>query len=116
MPPLYVRQEFTLMTEIFRNRDSVTTGTLQSLLESEGIRTYLRDEYGASTAFPTVIPALCILEDEDVERGVEMIRAYIDSSNASPKVDEQTCPQCGEISPGAFAVCWKCGEALNSRS
>jgi uncharacterized protein with PIN domain len=104
------------MTEVFRNRDSVTIGTIQSILESEGIRTYLRDEYGASTAFPAVTPALYILEDEDVERGVELIRAYMVSSSASPKIDEQTCPQCGEISPGAFAVCWKCGEDLDSRA
>jgi hypothetical protein len=94
----------------------VTIGTLQSLLESKGIRTYLRDEYGGSTAFPPVTPALCILEDEDVERGVELIRTYIESSSASPVIDEQTCPQCGEISPGTFAVCWKCGEALDSKS
>jgi hypothetical protein len=63
------------MTEVFRNRDSVTIGTLQSLLESEGIRTSLRDEYGESTAFPTFTPALFILEDQDVERGVELICA-----------------------------------------
>ena len=103
------------MTEIFRNRDSATIGHLQSLLESEGIRTYLRSEYAASTTFPEVTPALCILEDADVERGAELIRAYIESSSACPN-EEQTCPQCGEISPGTFAVCWKCGAALDSRS
>ena len=103
------------MTEVFRNRDSVTIGTLQSLLESEGIRTYLRDDYGGSTAFPIVTPALCILEDADVGRGVEIIRAYLESSGVSPNED-QTCPQCREISPGAFAVCWNCGAALDSRS
>ncbi|MES2921585.1 MAG: DUF2007 domain-containing protein [Verrucomicrobiota bacterium] len=67
------------MTEVYRNRDSAKIGHLQSLLESEGIRTYLRDEYGASTAFPEVTPALCILEEADVERGVELIRAYLES-------------------------------------
>ena len=104
------------MTEVFRNRDSVTIGTLQSLLESVGIRTFLRDEHGASTAFPAVTPALCILEDADVARGVELIRAHLESSTASSNIDEQTCPQCGEISPAAFAVCWQCGEALDSKS
>jgi hypothetical protein len=99
------------MTEIFRNRDSAAIGHFQSLLEAEGIRTYLRDEYAASTSFPEVTPALCIIEDADVERGVELIRAYIESSNSSPN-KEQTCPQCGEIVPGTFAVCWKCGAAL----
>jgi hypothetical protein len=81
-----VCQESTLMTEIFRNRDSATMGHLQSLLEAEGIRTYLRDEDAANTSFPEITPALCIIEDADVEGGVELIRAYIESSNSSPTV------------------------------
>jgi Putative prokaryotic signal transducing protein len=102
------------MTEVFRNRDSALIGHLQSLLESEGIKTYLRNEYASSTtiAIPEVTPALCILEDVDVERGVELIRAYIESSSAGAEV-EQTCPRCSETSPGTFAVCWKCGAALD---
>jgi hypothetical protein len=112
---IIVCQKTRLMTEIFRNRDSATIGHLQSLLESEGIRTHLRDEHGGNTAFPVVTPALCILDDADVERGVELIRAYIESSRASSN-EEQTCPQCGETCPGTFAVCWKCGAALDSRS
>jgi hypothetical protein len=99
------------MTEVFRNRDSVTIGTLQSLLESEGIRTYLRDEYGGNTAFPMVTPALCILDDADLDRGVALIRASIESSNVS-SMGEQTCPKCGETSPGSFATCWKCDADL----
>jgi hypothetical protein len=101
------------MTEIFRNRNSVTIGHLQSLLESAGIRTYLRDEHGGNTAFPEVTPALCILDDADLERGVELVRAYLESSGAGSN-EELTCPQCGESSPGAFAVCWNCGAALES--
>ena len=100
------QQKSKLMTEVFRNRDSATIGHLQSLLESEGIGTYLRNEHAASTtiAIPEVTPALCILEDTDVERGVNLIRAYIESSNAGPH-EEQTCPQCSKTSPGTFAVC-----------
>jgi len=107
-----VQQESTLMTEVFRNRDSVKIGTLQSLLESEGIRTYLRDEYGGSTAFPIVTPALCILEDADVERGVELLRIHIESSRTSPN-EEQTCAQCGERSPATFSKCWNCESLLD---
>jgi hypothetical protein len=99
------------MTEIYRSRDSVTIGHLQSLLESEGIRTCLRDEHGGVTAFPLVTPALCILDEADLDRGVGLIRAHLEAASASPD-EERSCPQCGETSPGAFAVCWKCGSAL----
>lgn len=102
------------MTEVFRNRDSVTIGTLQSLLESEGIRTYLRDEHGGNTAFPVVTPALCILDDADIDRGVELIRDFLESASVG-SMSEQTCPKCGETSPGSFANCWKCGADLDSK-
>lgn len=101
------------MTEVFRNRDSATIGHLQSLLESQGISTYLRSEHAASTTFPEVVPALCILEDADVERGVELIRAHFQSAVDSP-VEEQICQQCGESSPGSFSTCWNCESLLGA--
>ena len=102
------------MTEVFRNRDSATIGHIQSLLESEGIRTYLRNEYAASPtiAIPEVTPALCIIEDADVERGVELIRAHIEPSRASPD-QERTCALCGERSPSTFSKCWNCESILD---
>lgn len=102
------------MTEVFRNQDSVTIGTLQSLLESQGIRTYLRDEHGGNTAFPIVTPALCVLDDADVERGFVLIRDFLESASVGLN-EETTCASCGEPSPGTFASCWKCGESLESK-
>ncbi len=106
-----VSQKSKHMTEIFRNRDSATMGHLQSLLEAEGIKTYIRSEHAATTTFPVVTPALCIIEDADVERGVELIRAYLQSASENP-IEEQDCPQCGEKSPGSFATCWNCESFL----
>ena len=105
------------MTEVFRKQDSATIGHLQSLLESNGIKTYLRNEFASSTtiAIPEVTPALCILDDADVERGVILIRDYLEASSASSETT-QTCASCGEISPGTFAVCWKCEAPLDSNS
>lgn len=105
------------MTEVFRSQDSATIGYLQSLLESDNIRTYLRNEFVANTmiAIPEVTPALCILEDADVERGVMLIRDYIESSNRSSE-EEQTCTNCGEVNPGTFGVCWNCDQSLNSKA
>ncbi len=109
-----LRKETIPMTEVFRNRDSVAIGSLQSLLESEGIRTYLRDEHGGNTAFPIVTPALCILVDADIDRGVALIRDFLES--ASVGLDEETtCSGCGESIPGTFANCWKCGAFLDPK-
>jgi hypothetical protein len=103
------------MTEVYRNQDSVTIGHLQSLLEANGISTYLRNDYVASTTmpFPEVTPALCILKNADVERGVTLIREHIKKTDTVTDV-ELTCESCGEVSPGTFATCWKCEMTLTS--
>lgn len=101
------------MTELFRNRDKATVGHLQSLLESEGIQTFVRNQELASTALPLAefTPALCVMNDGDAERGVEIIRSYL---KAAPAVVERelTCPECGEVSPGNFSNCWNCDSPL----
>ena len=101
------------MIEIFRKQDATTVGLLQNLLESEGISTYFRNEYVSTNgiALPDFTPALCILNEADVERAVELIRTYIESSRDESS-EELTCPECGESSPGTFAACWNCGASL----
>lgn len=102
------------MIEIFRSRDSATVGQFQSLLESEGIRTYFRNEYVSATsiAIPEVTPALCVMNDADLDRSVELIRNYIGTPQEEP-IAELSCPNCGEKSPGTFAACWNCGKLIS---
>lgn len=101
------------MIEIYSNRDSARVGQFQSLLESEGIRTYFRNEFVSATtvAVPGTTPALCIMDEADLERGVELIRSYTESAGEE-KTQEITCPKCGEKSPGTFESCWSCGADL----
>jgi hypothetical protein len=101
------------MIEIFRHHDNATVGHLQNLLESEGIKTYYRNEYvsTAAIAVQEFTPALCILNDADLDRSVELIRNYIEALRDEP-VAEITCQECGESSPGTFATCWNCGASL----
>ena len=103
------------MIEIFRKQDAATVGLLQNLLESEGIETYFRNEYVSTTgiAIPDFTPALCIIREADVDRAVELIRTYIESSRDEASA-ELTCPECGETSPGTFAACWNCGASLEA--
>ena len=105
------------MTEVFRNYDSTTIGHLQSLLETDGIKTYLRNEFAAltTTVLSETNSTLCILDDADVERGVMIIRDYLEASRTSSG-EEMVCEACGELSPGTFAVCWKCRAPLYTKS
>ena len=117
MPSLDARQKNNIMTEVFRNYDSAMIGHLQSLLETNGIKTCLRNEFAAltTTVFSETSSTLCILEDADVERGVMVIRDYLEASRASSD-EEVVCAACGELSPGTFAACWKCGAPLDPKS
>lgn len=102
------------MTEVFRSRDSVTIGHLQSLLESEGIKTLLRNEQASTATVPMaeITPALCILNESDVDRGVGRIKEYLEASRKAAD-EEVACPSCQELSPRTFELCWNCQSPLS---
>lgn len=101
------------MIEIYRSRDSATVGSLQGLLEAEGIRTYVRNDSVSRmmVEIPEVYPALCVLDEEDVDRGVELVRDYTEAPR-NETGPERICPKCGENSPGTFDACWNCGALI----
>lgn len=100
------------MIELFRDPEMARVGQYQSILEAEGIATFVRNENlsGTEVVIPAFYPALCVVDDKDYERAVEIIRSY---EQEVPGSDEEIqCPKCGELSPGTFAECWNCGEPL----
>ncbi|MEM9017342.1 MAG: DUF2007 domain-containing protein [Verrucomicrobiota bacterium] len=102
------------MRELFREKDFSLVGQFRSLLESEGIQVHIRNEYltGAGLTeipVPEFYPALCVVNDEDYERAMEVIRSHLTRSDKSPGYD-WTCAKCGEENPGNFEVCWSCGK------
>lgn len=101
------------MIEIYRNRDSATVGSLQSLLEAEGIRTYLRNDNVSRmmVEIPETFPALCVMDAADVDRSVDLVRSYLEAPRAEAG-PELTCAKCGEQSPGTFDTCWNCGAQI----
>lgn len=103
------------MIELFRSRDSATTGHLQGMLESEGIQTFLQNDNVFSTAvqLSELIPALCVVDDAQAERGFELIRKYLQASK-DQTLPNRKCSKCGEESPGNFGECWSCGTPLRS--
>lgn len=105
------------MEKVYENPDFPMVGHFQSILESEGIRTTVKNEAGSSLAgevpFTQVFPELWVLEEKDVPRAKDIIRHYLAEaeSSATPHKD-WTCPNCHETVDGGFAECWNCGTPL----
>ena len=98
------------MIKVFENFDFSRVGQMQSLLESNGISTFIKNQYGSSVMgevpFVEVVPQLFILEDKDLARARELL--LLDQAPESPGSD-WVCPECGRDIEAAFQQCWKCG-------
>lgn len=104
------------MKELFRERDFTRVGYLQSILESEGIPTLIRNEHLntcglADLPIPEFFPALCVIKDEDYDQAVQLIRENLASDPRSTEPDV-ICSHCAESSPANFDSCWNCGSAI----
>lgn len=99
------------MIEILREPDMTRIGPYRQLLESEGIRTFVRNE-NLSGADPISLfhPALCVVDEADHERAIALIREF--ERPVGDASVELTCGACGEPSPGTFGRCWNCGREL----
>lgn len=105
------------MEKVYEHPDFPMVGHFQSILESEGIRTEVRNEGGASLAgevpFTQVFPELWVLETKDVDRAKRILEEY--QEKPSPTVEQfpdWTCPKCGEQVDGGYAECWNCGSPM----
>jgi len=101
------------MKELFREPDFSRVAFFQTLLENEGIPTFIENEALAVTAvpIPEFYPALCVVNDEDYQRAIHLIRQHL-AANPGDTGPEKVCPSCGESSPGNFSTCWSCGSDL----
>jgi hypothetical protein len=104
------------MKELFRERDYTKVGYFESVLEAEGIPTIVRNKHLTMSGLteipiPEFFPALCVMEDADYDRAMEIIRRHL-KENAEGADREVICPGCGETNPGNFDVCWSCGADL----
>ena len=101
------------MIKVFESFDFSRVGQMQSLLESNGIKTYLKNQYGSSVMgevpFIEVIPQLFIIEEKDLVRTKELL--LLDLPVESPSADWD-CAQCGTRLEGNFDRCWNCGTSL----
>ena len=101
------------MKELFRERDFSIVGYYQSVLESEGIATFVRNQnattmMGTEIPIPEFFPALCVVNDEDYDKAMAIIKDRHESNNQAAGSEEWACPSCNESNPGNFDICWSC--------
>ena len=99
------------MLKVFEDFDITLVGRYQSVLESDGITTFIKNQFGTSGAgelpFMEVIPQLWVLNEADAGRAADLIKELQDS--ASPGQSQAwVCPQCGTSLEAAFTQCWNC--------
>jgi hypothetical protein len=103
------------MKELFRERDFTRVGYFQSVLEAEGIPTFIRNEntvtFMTEVPIPEFYPALCVVNDDDYQRALEILKTHVKDDEHLSQQDV-TCPKCGETNPANFEVCWSCSTTL----
>lgn len=99
------------MIKVFEDFDIALVGHYQSVLESNGIVTYMKNQFGTSGAgelpFIEVIPQLWVLNEADADRAEALIQELHDPASREQMLDWQ-CPACGTQLEAAFTQCWKC--------
>lgn len=99
------------MIKVFEDFNFSLVGRMQSLLESHGIDTFLKNEFGSSVVgelpFVEVVPQLYIIEDRDLERATALLAAEAEQPADSP---DWVCPDCKVEVEGVFDRCWNCGK------
>ena len=102
------------MIKVFEDFDITLVGHYQSILESNDIATFMKNQFGTSGAgelpFVEVIPQLFVLNEADAERAKSLIAELDDDEN---RVEQKAwqCPECQTPQEAAFTHCWKCSTA-----
>jgi len=98
------------MIKVFEDFDIMLVGHYQSVLESNGIDTFMKNQFGTSGAgelpFVEVVPQLWVLNESDAGRAKELIEELQGSDNQPMQAWD--CPDCGTAQEAAFTHCWKC--------
>ena len=102
------------MKEVFHDPDPTRVGYARSILESEGIACFIRNENSqvlGQTFFAMVQPqmfdpTLCVVDDHRYEEAVTLLT---DRLSGGPRENTVwTCPACKETVPTSFEICWNC--------
>ncbi len=99
------------MIKVFEDFDLSLVGQMQSVLESNGVRTFLKNQFSSGVLgelpFVEIVPQLFILEESDLDQATLLLKEI-----GAPSEPEASwvCNNCSEASDGNFDKCWNCGE------
>ena len=99
------------MIKVFEDFDITIVGHYQSVLESNEIPTFMKNQFGTSGAgelpFVEVVPQLWVLNDSDEEQARVLIKELQREPGGESDV-AWICAKCGTPQEPAFTHCWKC--------
>lgn len=99
------------MIKVFEDFNITLVGHYQSVLESNEIATFLKNQFGTSGAgelpFVEVVPQLWVLNDSDEMQAKTLIKE-LQNDEANGTLTSWDCIQCGTHQEPAFTHCWKC--------
>ncbi len=102
------------MIKVFEDFDITLVGHYQSVLESNDIATFMKNQFGTSGAgeipFIEVIPQLWVLNEADVDRARALVKELHEPGRGE-QLQAWDCPGCGTPQEAAFTHCWKCSTA-----
>jgi hypothetical protein len=101
------------LKRVFSSYNQTAVYHARNLLETEGIRTLVRNAI-LSSAMGELPPNECqaelwVVNDTDATRAAEILSA------SEPSGPDWTCASCGELSGPQFTHCWRCGRARSPR-
>jgi hypothetical protein len=96
--------------KVYESFNISQVGQAQSLLNAEGIETFIRNEFASSVMgevpFVEVCPQLYILDAAEEDRARELLRPF----EFPPTAADWHCPACHSELDGPFGQCWNCGK------
>ncbi len=99
------------MKRVYSSPVSLMVGHLRNILEAEGIRCFVKNEFlagGAGELPPTECwPELWVERAIDYERAERLVRETLEAGANTG--GSWTCPGCREVLQSQFMVCWNCG-------
>jgi hypothetical protein len=103
-----------MMQKVFTHENRMIVYNMKNLLQREGIDTLVRNEFsgggvGDLPAFDTW-PELWV-DDARVAQAQSVLCHVADSIPG----EAWTCRGCGETNDAGFAICWNCGQSIDTQ-
>ena len=101
------------MTKVFVAQHPTEAHLVAGLLASQGIGAEVRNESlfnvrGEVPVTPATLPTVWVLNDQDADSALEILRDHKPSPADASAEPPWTCGACGEQVEPQFEACWNC--------